>query len=120
MVVGAGPAGLEAARVLGELGHHVVVLEAAHAPGGQLRLAAASPRRRDLIGIVDWRVTEAKLAGVEFHYGVFAERADVLAQEPDLVVVATGGRPHRSFLQSGQELVLDTWDVMDGTSQAHR
>ena len=117
VVVGAGPAGLEAARVLGELGHHVVVLEAAHAPGGQLRLAAASPRRRDLIGIVDWRVTEAKLAGVEFRYGVFAERADVLAQEPDLVVVATGGLPHRSFLRSGQELVLDTWDVMGGSSR---
>lgn len=117
VVVGAGPAGLEAARVLGELGHHVVVLEAAHAPGGQLRLASASPRRRDLIGIVDWRVTEAKLAGVEFRHGVFAERADVLAQEPDLVVVATGGHPHRSFLRSGQELVLDTWDVMGGTSR---
>ena len=117
VVVGAGPAGLEAARALGELGHHVVVLEAAHAPGGQLRLAAASPRRRDLIGIVDWRVTEAKLAGVEFRYGVFAERADVLAQQPDLVVVATGGRPDRSFLRSGQELVLDTWDVMGGASR---
>ncbi len=117
VVVGAGPAGLEAARVLGELGHHVVVLEAAHAPGGQLLLAAASPRRRDLIGIVDWRVWEAKLAGVEFRYGVFAERADVLAQKPDLVVVATGGRPNRSFLRSGQELVLDTWDVMGGTSR---
>ncbi len=117
VVVGAGPAGLEAARVLGELGHHVVVLEAAHAPGGQLRLAAASPRRRDLIGIVDWRVSEAKVAGVDFRYGVFAEVADVLAEEPDLVVVATGGRPHRSFLRSGQDLVLDTWDVMGGTSR---
>ncbi len=117
VVVGAGPAGLEAARVLGELGHHVVVLEAGHAPGGQVRLAASSPRRRDLVGIVDWRVAEAKLAGVEFRYGVFAEAADVLAHDPDLVVVATGGRPHTSFLHAGEELVLDTWDVMDGTSR---
>ena len=117
VVVGAGPAGLEAARVLGELGHHVVVLEAAHEPGGQLRLAAASPRRRDLIGIVDWRVAEAKLAGVDFRYGVYAERDDVLGHEPDLVVVATGGRPNRSFLRSGQELVIDTWDVMGGAAR---
>ena len=56
VVVGAGPAGLEAARVLGERGHHVVVVEAADLPGGQVRLAAAASRRRDLIGIVDWRV----------------------------------------------------------------
>ncbi len=117
VVVGAGPAGLEAARVLGELGHHVVVLEAADVPGGQLLLAAASPRRRDLVGIVDWRLAEAKLAGVELRYGVYAEAADVLAEDPDVVVVATGGRPNRTFLRAGQDLVLDTWDVMDGSAR---
>ncbi|MEP7089180.1 MAG: FAD-dependent oxidoreductase [Nocardioidaceae bacterium] len=117
VVVGAGPAGLEAARVLGELGHRVVVVDGAHAPGGQLLLAAASPRRRDLVGIVDWRVSEAKHAGVELRYGVFAEPADVLAEQPDLVVVATGGRPNRSFLAEGADLVLDTWDVMDGSAR---
>ena len=74
MVVGAGPAGLEAARVLGERGHQVV-----RARGGRRARRAgaarrAAPRRRDLIGIVDWRVAEAKHAGVEFRYGVFAER----------------------------------------------
>ncbi len=117
VVVGAGPAGLEAARVLGERGHRVVVLEAGHAPGGQLLLAAASPRRRDLVGIVDWRVAEAKHAGVEFRYGVYAESAQVLAEEPDVVVIATGGRPDRGFLEEGAELVLDTWDVMDGSAR---
>ncbi len=117
VVVGAGPAGLEAARVLGELGHRVLVLEAAHAAGGQVLLAASSPRRRDLVGIVDWRVAEAKHFGVEFRYGVYAEATDVLAAEPDLVVVATGGRPNRSFLTAGADLVLDTWDVLDGTAR---
>ncbi|KHL11959.1 2,4-dienoyl-CoA reductase-like NADH-dependent reductase (Old Yellow Enzyme family) [Mumia flava] len=117
VVVGAGPAGLEAARVLGERGHRVVVLEAADVPGGQILLGAASPRRRDLVGIVDWRVSEAKLAGVEFRYGVYAEEGDVLAYDPDVVVVATGGLPNRTFLAEGQNLVLDTWDVMDGAAR---
>jgi NADPH-dependent 2,4-dienoyl-CoA reductase/sulfur reductase-like enzyme len=117
VVVGAGPAGLEAARVLGERGHRVVVLEAADAPGGQVRLAAASPRRRDLLAIVDWRVSEAKYAGVEFCYGTYADADRVLAEDPDLVVVATGGMPNRTFLEEGEDLVLDTWDVMTGSAR---
>lgn len=116
VVVGAGPAGLEAARVLGERGHEVVVLEAADVPGGQVRLAAAAARRRDLIGIVDWRVSEAKHSGVEFRFGAFADAATVLAEKPDVVVVATGGLPNTSFLSEGEHLVTDTWDVMSGAA----
>ncbi|MGH3425316.1 MAG: NAD(P)-binding protein, partial [Nocardioidaceae bacterium] len=117
VVVGAGPAGLEAARVLGERGHRVVVLEAADHPGGQVRLAASAPRRRDLAGIIDWRVAEAKHAGVDIRYGVYAEAREVLAEDPDVVVVATGGLPDRSFLAEGQDLVADTWDVLDGSAR---
>ncbi len=115
VVVGAGPAGLEAARVLGERGHQVVVMEAADRPGGQVLLASSSLRRRDLIGIVDWRVSEAKHSGVEFRFGAWAEAETVLAEDPDLVVVATGGMPNRSVVASGEDLVLDTWDVLGGT-----
>ena len=84
--------------MLGERGHDVVVLEAADVPGGQVRLAAAASRRRDLIGIIDWRMSEAKHSGVEFRFGAFADAATVLAEEPDVVVVATGGVPNTSFL----------------------
>ena len=118
VVIGAGPAGLEAARVLGERGHRVVLMEAAHAPGGQVRLAAAAARRRDLIGIIDWRLTEAKRSAVDFRYGVFADADLVRAEQPDVVVVATGGLPNRSFLE-GEGLVLDTWDVMGGAAHPH-
>jgi N-methyl-L-proline demethylase len=114
VVVGAGPAGLEAARVLGERGHRVVVLEAADAPGGQVRLASSALRRRDLIGIVDWRVAEAKHTGVEFRFGQLADAPAVLAEDPDLVVVATGGVPDVELIREGSALVHDTWDVMDG------
>jgi NADPH-dependent 2,4-dienoyl-CoA reductase/sulfur reductase-like enzyme len=79
-----------------------------------VRLAAAAARRRDLMGIVDWRVSEAKHSGVEFRFGVFAETETVLAEEPDVVVVATGGLPNTTFLREGGSLVEDTWDVMSG------
>ena len=63
-VVGAGPAGLEAARVCAERGHHVVLFEAGNQPGGQIALAAKVPRRREIIGIVDWLSAEVERLGV--------------------------------------------------------
>lgn len=115
VVVGAGPAGLEAARVLGERGHSVIVFEAAPEAGGQLRLAARSAARRDLIGIVDWRLTESARSDVTFRYNTFAEEATVSAEDPDVIIIATGGVPDTGFLTSGSELVVDTWDVIAGS-----
>ena len=117
VVVGAGPAGLEAARVLGERGHSVVVFEAAPEAGGQLLLAARSAPRRDLLGIVDWRLAESSRCDVTIRYNTYADAATVLAENPDVVVVATGGLPDRDFLESGADLVLDTWDVMAGSGR---
>src|SRR5690349_5703815 len=114
VVIGGGPAGLEAARVLGERGHTVVVFEAADAPGSQIRLASSAPRRRDLISIVDWRLAECKLLDVDIRTNVYAEADEVLAENPDIVVVATGGLPNTEFLSQGSELVTDAWDVLCG------
>jgi 2,4-dienoyl-CoA reductase-like NADH-dependent reductase (Old Yellow Enzyme family) len=114
VVVGAGPAGLEAARVAAERGHRVVLIEAAEKPGGQVRLAAAVHRRREIIGIVDWRVSEIARLGVRARYGVYAEASDVLAEDPDVVVVATGGIPNTSFLKTGEDLVTTSWDLLSG------
>ena len=62
VVVGAGPAGLEAARVAGERGHEVVVFEAADQAGGQIRLQPRRSARREMIGIIDWRLAECARA----------------------------------------------------------
>jgi len=117
VVVGAGPAGLEAARVAAARGHEVVVFEAADRPGGQINLAASLERRRDLLGIVDWLEGELDHHGVQVRTNIFAERDDVLAEDPDVVVIATGGLPNTSFLEAGEELVTTTWDVLSGQAR---
>ena len=115
VVIGAGPAGLEAARVAGERGHDVVVIEAAAEPGGQIRLAARSRRRREMLGIIDWRMAQCAARGVRFRFENPAEAEDVIAEAPDVVVVATGGLPHVDVLESGNDLVVSSWDIISGS-----
>ena len=114
LIVGAGPAGLEAARVSAERGHTVTVLEAAPKPGGQIRLTAVSPRRREMLSIIDWRMARCEERGVMFRFNTLADEATVLAENPDVVIIATGGMPHTEVLQSGNELVASAWDILSG------
>lgn len=114
VVIGAGPAGLEAARVAGERGHQVIVFEAANDPGGQIRLTAQSARRREMIGIIDWRMSQCEALGVQFRFNTYAEAGDVLAENPDVVIVATGGLPDTEILDQGNDLVVSAWDIISG------
>ena len=114
VVVGAGPGGLEAARVAAERGHSVTVLEAAAKAGGQIRLTALSPRRREMISIIDWRIARCEERGVVFRFNTLADAQTVLAESPDVVIVATGGLPHTEVLKSGNELVVSSWDILSG------
>ncbi|KQV36584.1 NADH:flavin oxidoreductase [Rhizobium sp. Root1204] len=114
LIVGAGPAGLEAARVSAERGHEVVVFEAANNPGGQIRLTAQSERRREMIGIIDWRMSQCEKLDVTFHFNTWADANAITAENPDVVIIATGGLPHTDVLSSGNELVVSSWDIISG------
>ncbi len=117
VVDGAGPGGLEAARVAAERGHDVVVFEAADAAGGQVRLTSRSQRRKEMIGIIGWRMEQCRANGVQFHFGVWAEAATVIAESPEVVIVATGGTPHTEVLKSGNELVVSSWEIISGEAK---
>ncbi|MBO1042272.1 NADH:flavin oxidoreductase [Brucella pituitosa] len=112
VIVGAGPAGLEAARVAAERGHEVIVLEASAHPGGQVRLTAQSERRREMISIIDWRMAQCEKHGVIFHFNKWADAETVQAFAPDVVIIATGGLPHTEVLAKGNELVVSAWDII--------
>lgn len=112
VVVGAGPAGLEAARVLALRGYDVVLMEAADRAGGQVALASLLPRRKDLVGIIDWRVQECQRLGVDIRYNTFAELEDIRAVEPDLVIIATGGLPNTDIVEGPERLKTDTWSIL--------
>ena len=117
VIVGAGPAGLEAARVAAERGHDVTVHEAADAAGGQVRLTARSERRREMMSIIDWRYEECVRMGVAFRFNSFADADTVLAESPEVVIVATGGLPHTEVLEDGNDLVVSAWDILSGDVQ---
>jgi len=116
VIVGAGPAGLEAARVCAERGHVVTVFEAQAQSGGQVRITAMTPRRREMISIIDWRESQCLAMGVTFQFNHYAEMDDITSLSPDVVIVATGGLPNVELFESGYEamFVENTWDMITG------
>ena len=115
VVVGGGPAGLEAARVSAARGHDVVLYEGAERLGGQIVLAASAGWRAELIGVARWLIQEVELARVRIHLGALADRATVIDERPDVVIAATGGRPDLGWLEGGEHCT-SAWDVLAGRS----
>lgn len=113
VIVGGGPGGLEAARVCASRGHRVVLFEAADKVGGQVLLAGKIGWRKDLNGIIHWLENECRLLGVELRFNHFAEAADVKNENPDVVIVATGGSPHTDWV-TGNASIISSWDILSG------
>jgi len=93
LVVGAGPAGLEAARAAARRGHRVTLVEAAESIGGQLRLIARQPGREAIGALIDWYALELMRLQVTVRLGTTATPALLGAEGAEIVVLATGARP---------------------------
>ena len=118
MVVGAGPAGLQAAIAARRNGHQVTVYEKEPQAGGQVRLAASVPNRAEFGDMIRNQLTECRRLGVEFQYGVGVWPGLVAEQQPDHVIVATGAEAARPYWVPGDaDNVVDVRAVLDGSVQ---
>ncbi|PXW99317.1 2,4-dienoyl-CoA reductase-like NADH-dependent reductase (Old Yellow Enzyme family) [Sphaerotilus hippei] len=117
VVVGAGPAGLEAARVSRERGHDVVLFEKQPQVGGQVNLAAKAPKREQMAGIIRWFDLETQRLGIDRRLGVEADVAMIMDERPDIVVLATGGIAHTDQVPAwgvAEGLAVSGWDILSG------
>jgi 2,4-dienoyl-CoA reductase-like NADH-dependent reductase (Old Yellow Enzyme family)/thioredoxin reductase len=93
LVVGGGPAGMEAARVAAERGHRVTLAEALGDLGGQFRLAGLAPRRGQITELMGWYLRQFEKLGVEVRYFSPMDDQDIIEFGADEVILATGSLP---------------------------
>ena len=99
LVIGAGPAGLEAARAAAERGHRVEVVEALPVVGGQFRLAGMQPRRGQILELMDWYERQFERLGVRLRLNTFLDDQELADHPASVVVVATGSLPDETGFQ---------------------
>jgi 2,4-dienoyl-CoA reductase-like NADH-dependent reductase (Old Yellow Enzyme family)/thioredoxin reductase len=117
VVVGAGPAGLQAATVAAKRGHHVTILEQGDKAGGQLNLAAVPPHKEAIGLAAAYLEREALKSGVEIQTGTKASLDAIMAFDPDAVLLCTGAEPNKLPV-SGVENAIQAWDVLSGKAGA--
>ena len=99
LIVGAGPAGLEAARAAAERGHRVEIVEAFPVLGGQFRLAGLQPRRAQILDLLDWYERQFANLGVTLRLNTYLDTDDIAAHSADTVILATGSLPDETGFQ---------------------
>ncbi len=115
MVIGAGPAGLQAAISAVRHGHRVTVYERELLAGGQVRWAASVPNRAEFGDLVRNQLHELQQLGVEVLYGRPVDAAEVATKRPDVVVMATGSVPARPYWAPADDpRIVDVIDVLTG------
>jgi 2,4-dienoyl-CoA reductase-like NADH-dependent reductase (Old Yellow Enzyme family) len=99
VIVGGGPGGMEAARVAALAGHRVVLAEASAHLGGAASIAKLAPRMHTFGDILDWLEREVRRLDVDVRTEAYMEASDVLAEKPDVVIIATGAAPRMDGVQ---------------------
>ncbi len=113
MVIGGGPAGMEAARIASLRGHKVTLYEKGQELGGQLLLAAAPPGKRRLLWIRDYLATQLEKQNVKVNLGVDVSPELIDKKNPDVVVLASGATPKQAdFIDINDERVVNAWDIL--------
>jgi 2,4-dienoyl-CoA reductase-like NADH-dependent reductase (Old Yellow Enzyme family) len=114
LVIGGGPAGLEAARVAALKGHHVILAEAMTSLGGSINIARRAPRRHGIGDITEWLERQVYKLGVDVRLSTYIEGADVADIAPNVVILATGSTPR----MDGQQYMAPNL-VPHGIAQSH-
>ena len=119
VIVGAGPGGLEAAWVAAARGHAVTLYEKRQMMGGQYRIAAIPPFKQDIARAISYYTHRCNKYGVCLKLGIEATAEQIIAEKPDVVIVATGGESLIPDIKGAKgPCVVTAWDILEGKKQA--